>query len=174
MKKGKGMWDLPSLDHTKTLPVETLPLRIYRFNTIPIKIPVTISCRNLTVVVVQSFSCVQLFAARLPCPSLFPEVCSNSCALSQWCHPIISSSVAPFSSCPQSFPASGTFPVSWLFASGGKRTGASASVLPMNIQCWSPWGLTGLISLVQGTPTSLLQHHSWKASIFQHLAFFMV
>ena len=73
--------------------------------------------------------------ARLPCPSLSPWVWSNSCPLSQWCHPAISSSVIPFSSCFQAFPASGSFPVSQLFTSGGQRIGASASawVLPMNI-----------------------------------------
>ena len=86
--------------------------------------------------------------ASLPCPSLYPGVCSNSRPLSQWCHPTISSSVAPFSSCPQSFPVSGSFPISLFFASGGQNTGASASasVLPMNIQDWFPLGLTGLIS----------------------------
>ena len=88
--------------------------------------------------------------ARLLCPSLSPRVCSNSCPMSRWCHPTISSSVAPFSSCPQSFSASGSFPVSQLFTSGGKSIGASASasVLPMNIQGWFPLGLTGLISLL--------------------------
>ena len=87
--------------------------------------------------------------ARLPCPSTTPGACSNSCPLSWWCHPIIPSSVTPFFSCPQSFPASGSFPLSWLFASGGQNIGASASasVLPMNIQGWFPLGLTGLISL---------------------------
>ena len=85
--------------------------------------------------------------ARVPCPSLCSEVCSNSCPLSSSCHPIISSSVTPFSSCPQSFPASGSFPVSQLFASGGQSIGASALVLPMNIHGWFPLGLTGLISL---------------------------
>ena len=86
---------------------------------------------------------------RLPCPSLSPGVCSNSCPLSQWCHPTISSSATCFSSCPQSFPASGSFPVSQLFASGGQSIGAwsLASVLPMNIQDWFSLGLTGLISL---------------------------
>ena len=86
--------------------------------------------------------------ARLPCPSLSPGVCSNSCQLSRWCHPTISSSVVPFSSCPQSFPASGSFSMSWLFASGGQSIGASASgsVLPMNIQGGFPSGLTGFIS----------------------------
>ena len=72
---------------------------------------------------------------------------SNSCPSSQWCHPGISSSVVPFSSCPQSLPASGSFPVSHFFAWGGQSTGASASVLPMNTQDWSPLGWTGWISL---------------------------
>ena len=71
---------------------------------------------------------------RLSCSSLSPEVCSNSCSSSQWYHPTSSSSAAPFSSCPQSFPASGSFPMSWLFTSGGQSIEASASVLPMNIQ----------------------------------------
>ena len=78
-----------------------------------------------------------------------PRVCSDSCPLSRWCHPTILSSVIPFSSCPQSFSASGSSPVSWFFASGGQSTGvsASASVLPVNIQDWFPLGLSGLISL---------------------------
>ena len=86
---------------------------------------------------------------RLPCPSLLPGICSNSCPLSQWCYPTISSSVTLFSSHPQSFPASGSFPISQLFASGGHCIGAStsASVLPMNIQGWFSLVLTGLISL---------------------------
>ena len=84
-----------------------------------------------------------------PCPSLSPGVCSDLCPLSQWCHPTISSSVIPFS-CPQSFPASGSFPVSRLFASGGQiiRVSPSVSVLPMNIQDWFPLVLTDLISLL--------------------------
>ena len=85
--------------------------------------------------------------ARLPCPSPSPGACSNSSPSSQWCHPTILSSVVPFSSCLQSFPASGSFPVSCLFASGGQRIGASASVPPMNTQDWSPLGWTGWISL---------------------------
>ena len=85
--------------------------------------------------------------ARLPCPSPYLGVCSNSCPLSRWFHPIISPSVAPFSSYLQSFPTSGSFPVSQLFTSGGQSIGASASVLPMNIQDLFPLGLTGLISL---------------------------
>ena len=77
---------------------------------------------------------------RLPCPSLSPRVCSNSCPLSQWCHSTISSSITLFSSCPQSFPASRSFPMCQFFASGGQSTeaSASASVLPMNIQGWFP------------------------------------
>ena len=88
--------------------------------------------------------------ARLPCPSSTPGVYSNSLSLSWWCHPTISSSVVPFPSHLQSFPASGSFPMSQLFTSGGQRIGASASasVLPMNIQGWFPLGLTGLISLL--------------------------
>ena len=91
----------------------------------------------------------ELQHTRLSSPSLSPGICSNSCPLSRWCHPTISSSVA-FFFCLQSFPASGPFPVSWLFTSGGQSTGASASasVLPVNIQGWFPLGLNGLISLL--------------------------
>ena len=88
--------------------------------------------------------------ARPPCPSPSPRVQSNSCPLSRWCHPAISSSVIPFSSCPQSLPASESFPMRvFSFAWGGQSTGVSAlaSVLPMNIQDWFHLGLTGLISL---------------------------
>ena len=87
--------------------------------------------------------------ARPLCPSPTPRVYSNSCPLSQWCHPNISPSVISFSSNLQSFPASGSFQVSLFFESGGQSTGVSASVsvLPMNIQDWFPWGLPGLISL---------------------------
>ena len=89
---------------------------------------------------------------RPPCPSPTPRVYSNSCPLSQWCHPAISSSVVPFSSCLQSFPVSGSFPVSQFFTSGGQSIGvsASASVLPMNIQDWFPLGWTGLILQSKG------------------------
>ena len=120
--------------------------------------------------------------ARLPCPSPSPRVYSYSCPLSQWCHPTISSSVIPFSSCSQSFPASESFPVSQLpasesfpgsrlFTSGGQSIGASASasVLPMKIQGLFPFGMTGLISL----PSKGLQHHSLKASILWHSVFFL-
>ena len=87
--------------------------------------------------------------AMPPCPSPNPGVNLNSCPSSRWCHPAISSSVVPFSSCPQSLPASGSFPMSQLFASGGQSIGdsASTSVLPMNTQDWSPSGWTGWISL---------------------------
>ena len=87
--------------------------------------------------------------SRPPCPSPTPRVYSNLYPLSRWCHSAISSSVIPFSSCPQSLPASGSFPVSQLFAWGGQSTGVSAlaSVLPMNTQDWSPSGWTGWISL---------------------------
>ena len=86
---------------------------------------------------------------RPPCPSPTPRVHPNSCPLSGWCHPTISSSVVPFSSCPQSFPASVSFQMSQPFTTGGQSIGvsASASVLPMNTQDWSPLGWTGLISL---------------------------
>ena len=87
--------------------------------------------------------------ARLLCPSPTPRAYSNSCPSSRWCHPTISSSVNPFSSCLKSFPAAGSFQMSRLFASGGQSIGvsASASILPMNIQDWFPLGFTGLISL---------------------------
>ena len=111
---------------------------------------------NSLAVAVQSLSRVQLFVTpwtaahhtRPPCPSPTPRGYSNSCPLSWWCHPPISSSVIPFSSCLHSFPASGSFLISQFFASGGQSVGtsASASVLPMNIQDWSPLGLTILIS----------------------------
>ena len=110
--------------------------------------------------------------SRLPCSSVSFRVCSNSCPLSQWCHPTISSSVTPFPSCPQSFPASGSFSVSWLFTSCSQRIGAStsASVLPMSIQGWFPLGYTHLFDLlaIQGSLKSLLQDHLF--SIINSLA----
>ena len=114
---------------------------------------------------------------RPPCPSPTPGGYSNSCPLSRWCHPTISSSVVPFSSHLQSFSATGSYQMSQLFISGGQNIGfsASASLLPMNIQDWSPLQWTGWISFaVQGILKSLLQHHSSKASILQCSAFFMV
>ena len=87
-------------------------------------------------VVSNSLQSHWLQQARLPCPSPTPTPCSNSCPLSRWCHPAISSSVIPFSSCLQSLPASGSFPMSRLFTSGGPSIGAAASVLPVNTQDW--------------------------------------
>ena len=94
-------------------------------------------------------SCPTLWDPMLPCPSPFPRVCSNSCPLRQWCHPTFSSSITLSSSCPQSFLISQSFTISQLYASGGQSTGASASasVLPMNIQCQFHLGWTGWISL---------------------------
>ena len=113
--------------------------------------------------------------ARLPCPSPFPRVYSNSCPLSRWCHPIISSSLVPFSSCLQSFPASGSFPMSQLFTSGGQSIGAWASVLPVNISGWISFRMDWFdVLVVQGTLKSLLQHYSSKASMLQRSAFFIV
>ena len=116
--------------------------------------------------------------ARPPCPSPTPRVYSNSCPLTWWWYPTISSSVVPFTSCLQSFPASGSFQMSHFFAWGHQSIGdsASTSVLPVNIQDWSPLGWTGWISLqsVKGTLKSLFQHHSSKASILWHSAFFIV
>ena len=111
--------------------------------------------------------------ARLPCPSPTLGTCSNSCPSSQWCHPTISSSVICFSSCLQYFPASGPFPVSQFFTSGGQSFGssASASVLPMNIQDWLPLGLTYLISLLsKGLPrvfsNTIVQKHKFFSTQF--------
>ena len=127
----------------------------------------------------------ELQHTRVLSPPLSLGVCSNSCPLSQWYHLTISSSVSPFSSCPQSFPASGSFPMSHLFASGGQSIGAStsASVLPMNIQAWFPWGLSSLISLlskglskISSQALSLLYgpaltsvHDYWKNHSFDYM-----
>ena len=112
--------------------------------------------------------------ARSPCPSPTPRVYPNSCPLSRWYHPTISSSVIPFSSSLQSFPASGSFPMGQFFASGGQSIGvsASASVLPVNIQDWFRMDWLDLLA-VQGTLKSLLQHNS-KALSLQRSAFFVV
>ena len=137
------------------------------------------------------FSCLACCSVTPSCLTLWPHglqhtrlpvlhhlpVCSNSCPLSQWCHPTISSYVIPFSSCLQSFPASGSFPMSQLFASGGQSIGVSdsTSVLPMNTHGLISFRMDRLDLLtVQETLKSLLQHHSSKASVLQHSAFFMV
>ena len=109
--------------------------------------------------------------ARPPCPSPTPGVYSNSCPSSRWCHPAISSAVVLFSSCPQSLPASGSFPMSQLFSSGGQSIGlsASASVFPMNTQGWYPLGWTGWISLEsKGDPTPQFKSINSLALSFLH------
>ena len=113
--------------------------------------------------------------ARLLCPSPTLRVCPNSCPLSQWSNPTISSSVIPFSSCPQSFPASGSFQMSQLFPSRDQSIGVSASVsvLPVNTQDWFPLGWIGSPRSPK-ILKSLLQHHSSKASVLQPSAFFIV
>ena len=119
---------------------------------------------------VQSLShvwlCNSMDGSRPGFPVLNSQVCSSSCPLSWWCHPTVSSSVIPFSSCPQSFPASGSFQMSQLFVSGGQSIGASASasVFPINIQDWFPLGDRLDLLAVQETLKSLLQCHSSKAS----------
>ena len=124
--------------------VNYLSSSIYLLKTVNVK--VQFSCS----VVSDSLRPHEPQHARPPCPSPTPGVYPNSCSLSWWCHPaIISSSVVPFSSCPQSFPASGSFPMSQLFTWSGQsiRVSASTSVLPVNTQDWSPLGWTGWISL---------------------------
>ena len=120
----------------------------------------------------------ELQHARLPCPSPTPGAYSNTCPLSQWCHPTISSSVIPFSSCRQSFQASGSIPMSQFFPSGGQRIGvsASASLLPINIQDWFSLGLTGWISLQSNGlwrifSNTTVQKHQFFGT---HSAFFIV
>ena len=132
---------------------------------------------------VQSLSRVWLLGphelqhTRPPYPSPTPGVHLNSCPSSWWCHPAISSSTVPFSSCPQCLPASGSFPVSQFFTWGGQSIGvsASAAVPPVNTQDWSPLGWTGWTSLQsKGLSRSLFQHHSSKASILWCSAFFRI
>ena len=121
----------------------------------------------------------ELQHARPPCSSPNPEVYSDSCPSSRWCHPTISSSVIPFSSCPQSLPAPGSFPVSQLFAWGGQSTGvsASASVLPINTQDWSPLGWTGWISLQSKELSSVFSNTTvqsisvqWCNKLIKHIS----
>ena len=114
---------------------------------------------------------------RLPCPSPTTRACSNSCPSSQWCLPTILSSVVPFSSCLQSFPASGSFPISQFFATGGQSIGvsSSASVLSMNIQDRFPFGLTALISLQSKGLWRVFSNiiYSSKAPVIRSSSFFM-
>ena len=119
----------------------------------------------------------ELQHTRLPRPSPTPRACSNSCPSSQWCHPTISTSVIPFSSCIQSFPASRSFPMSQFFTSGGQSIGASAlaSVLPMSIQDWFPLGWIGLISLQsKGLSRVFFNITVQSPSILHRSSFFMV
>ena len=124
-------------------------------------------------VVSHSLQPHELQHARPPCPSPTPGVDSNSCPSSQWCHAAISSSVVPFSSCPQSRPASGSFPVSHLFPSGGLSIGVSASVsvLPMNPRDWSPLGWTGWISLQSKGLSRVFSNTQLKSFNFLALTF---
>ena len=134
---------------------------------------------------VQSLSRVQFFvtpwtAACGPHPSPTAGVYSNSCPLSRWCYPTISPSVVPFPSCPQSFPASGSFPMSQFFTLGGQSIGASASasVLPMNIQGWFPLGLTGLILQSKGVSRvfsniTVQKHEFFSAQLSLWLSLFL-
>ena len=113
---------------------------------------------------VQSPSRVWLFVTPEPQHARCPGVYPNPCPLSRWCHPTISSSVVPFSSCPQSFPATGSFPMSWLFTLGSQRIGVSASVsvLPMNIQDWFPLGLTVISLQSKGLSRVFSNTTIWK------------
>ena len=115
----------------------------------------------------------ELQHSRLPFPSLFPGVCPNSCPLSQWYHPSISSSVIPFSSYLQSFPASGSFLMSWLFASGGRSIGVSASVLAVNIQGWFALGLTGSISLQSVFSSTTTRKHQFFTDVIDDITWFL-
>ena len=123
----------------------------------------------------DSLQLYKLQDARLPCASLSPRVFSDSCPLSHGCHPTISFSIIPFSSCPQSFTASGSFQMAPLFPSGGQsiEVSASASILPMNIHDWFPLNWLDLLA-VQRTLKSLLQHDISKASILRCSAFWPV
>ena len=153
-------------------------LKLYRIFKVQRKNYLT-SCthRSLaSIVFVQSFLITKSFLilfhpehTRLSYPLPSPGTCSNSCPLSWWCHPTISFSVISSSSCPQSFLPLGSFPVSWLFSSGGQSIGvsASASIFPMNIQYWFPLGLTSLISLQsKGLSRVFSSTTVWKHQFF--------
>ena len=139
-------------------------------------------CQHIQLSSSVQFSCIWLFATPWITAHQASLSITNSQSLlklmsiSHWCHPTTSSFVIPFSTCHQSFPASGSLQTSQFFPSGAKSIGvsASASVLPMNIQDWFPLGWTGWISLLSQGLSSLLQHHSSKASILWHSALFVV
>ena len=129
-----------------------------------------VGCHCLLQVVSNSLQFHGLQHARIPCPSPSPGACSNSCPSSRWCHPTISSSVNSFSSYPQSFPASGSFPMSQLFTSGGQSIGDSndyPGLISFRTDCFDHLA-------VPGTLKSLPQHHKLKASVLQCSAFFVV
>ena len=158
----------PALSHV----VSGCPHLSWVLNLLHLRYGLLFSCSVMS----NSLQPHELQHTRLPCPSLSPGICSNSCPLSQWCHPTISSSVTPFSSCPQSFPVSGSsFLMSRLFASGGQSIGASesASVLPMNIQGWFTLGLTGLISLQSKGLSRVFSNTTWYQK-HQYRWFFVI
>ena len=130
------------------------------------------SVAQLCLTLCDPMDCSNNFPARFPCPSPTPRVHSDSRPSSQWCHPAISSSVVPFASCPPSLPASGSFPMSQFFASAGQSIEASTSVLPVNIQDWSPLGLAGLISLLSKglsrvfSSTTVQKHQFFRAQLY--------
>ena len=146
-----------------------------------------LSILDQNLLIISQFSCIhsvlsnslqphRLQHTRLPCLSPTPRACSNSCPLSRWCHPTISSSVVPFSFCLESFPASGSFPVSQFFPSGGQSIGASASasVLPMNIPEWFPLGWTGLISLQSKGPSRVFSNTTVQEHQFDSLCYLLM
>ena len=141
----------------------------WRGNKIPVLCSVQFSCSAMS----DSLRPHVRQHTRFPCPPPNPGACSNSCPLNQWCHPTISSSIIPFSSCLQYFPASGSFPVSQFFRSGDQSIGASASesVLSMNIQDWFPLRLTNWISLQSEglskvfSNTAVQKHQSFSAQL---------
>ena len=154
----------------------TTPRSCFYLNTFRDKELNTISVQFSHSVVSDSSWPHGLEHVRPSCPLPTPRVYSNSCPLSQWCHPTISFSVVPFSSCLQSFPKSASFQMSQLFASGGQSTGVSASalVLPMNIQDWFPLGWTGWISLLSRGLSRVFPIPQLKTSILRHSAFIIV
>ena len=166
------LWSLPIHEHRIALHYLKYLQVCWLFN-LHVSTSVFISVQFSHSVVCDSLQSHGLQHTRLPCPSPTPRAYSNSCPSSWWCHPNILFSVTPFSSCLQSFSASGSFLMSQFFASGGKSIGASSSILPMNIQNLNIQNWFDLPA-VQGTLKSLLQHHKLKTSVLWHSAFLMV
>ena len=152
------------------------------FKILSLSLILTFSVQFICSVMSNSLRPHGLQHARPPCPLPTPGVYPNPCPLSRWCHPTISSSIAPFSSCPQSFPASGSFQMSQLFASGGQSIGVSAStsVLPVNTQDWSPLGWTGWISLYSKglsrvfSNTTIQKHQFFGTQFTFFLIYFLI